>query len=201
MEDFFVTLDGQVIVVTSRSVLAYDVETGAPRWRGALDGHLRPATLVPDLDALYLSDDGRSIRKISLEGGHVLWQSEELVRRGEEELTVQRQGGNVFVSTTTSIAAVDAVTGLTLWRGTTPDLPRFVGRFVTVSYVMAVDVGDELEDGQGTAYFYDHRNASGLIPRDGGACNLGRLENVRAILVADGALLIQAGSTVHGWTE
>jgi hypothetical protein len=90
---------------------------------------------------------------------------------------------------------------LTLWRGTTPDLPHFVGRFVTESYVMAVNVGDELEDGQSTAYFYDLRNASGLIPRDGGACKLGRLEQLRAILVADGALLIQTGSTLRGWTE
>ena len=201
VDDFFITLDAQLIVTTSRSILAYDVETAAKRWQVTLNGHVRPATVVLDLDALYFSEDGRALRKISLDGGESLWRSEELVRRGEEGLTVHRQDSSVIVSTSASIAAVDAVTGLTLWRGTTPELPRLVNRFVTRSYVMVVDVRNELQDAPSTAYFYDHRNASGLIPRNGGACPLGPLDDVRAIMAADGALIIQTASTIQGWME
>ena len=139
------------------------------------------------------------MKKISLEDGEVLWVSQRLISRGEDGLTVQHQAGSVFVSTTSSVSAIDAVTGLTLWRGTAPHRPRFVKRIVTEYYVMAFDIADELRDAESVAYCYDHRNASGVIPRNGGAAKLGRLSDVRAILAADGALLIQTGSNLHSW--
>ncbi len=201
IEDLFVTIDGQLIIVTSRSLSGYDLETASRRWHVVLDGYLRPASLVPDLDAVYLSDDGRQVQKLSLEDGRTLWRSEDVVRPGEEDLTATRQGDNVIVSTSSSIGAVDVVNGMILWQGTTSEQPRLTGRIITKSYVLAVDTPEEPPDAPSTAYFYDHRNASGVIPRDGGTLNLGRLEDVKAILVADGALLIQTGSTIRGWTE
>ena len=78
----------------------------------------------------------------------------------------------------------------TLWRS----------RSITRSFVVAVDLADGRQHDEAVAYFYDHRHASGLIPQ-GGAPNLGRLENVRATMAVDGALLIQTGSTIHGWTH
>ena len=199
--EIFVALDGQIVVVTSRSITSYDGETGARRWRVHLDAHLRRASLLLDLEALYFSDDGQQLRKISLEDGRSLWQSESLVRRGEEDLTVWRRGGSIILSTMSSVSAVDEVTGLTLWRGTTPERVRLVSRFLTESYVAAIDLPDEGRETGGTLYFYDHRNASGIIPREGGTCDLGFLSEVRAIMAVDGAVLVQTGTTLQGWTE
>ena len=154
-----------------------------------------------DVDALYFSDDGHRLKKISLENGELLWESERLVPRGDDGLTVGLQDGSVIVSSASSVSGVDAVTGLTLWRGTTPERPRFATRLITQSYVIAVDVPAGFLDAPSVAYFYDHRNASGVIPREGGAPKLGALTDVRATLAADGALLIQAGSTIMGWTS
>ena len=97
--------------------------------------------------------------------------------------------------------AVDSVTGLTLWRGTTPEHCRLVSRLITDAYVAAVDLSDGLREGRSAAYFYDHRNASGVIPRDGGAPDLGPLTDVRTVLALDHALVIQTGSTIHGYTN
>jgi outer membrane protein assembly factor BamB len=201
VEELFVTLDGQIIVVTSQSIASYDLETRSRRWLVMLQGAVRRASLILDLDALYLSDNGFDLRKLDLEDGRSLWQSERLVERGEEDLTVQQQDQSLIVSTASSVSAVDAGTGLTLWRGTTSDRPRLAGRLLSDAYVVAVDLGAELRDGPSVAYFYDHRNGSGVIPRDGGARDLGRLTEVRAVLVSDGALLVQAGSAIHAWAQ
>ena len=197
---FSTTVDAQLIVVTSRSIAAYDIDNASRRWRVALDGYVRSSTLTMGLDALFLSDDGRSIRKISFEDGRTMWVSEELVGRGEEDLSVQRMDGHLLLSTASSISVIDDVTGMTLWRGTTPDLGRLIERSVSQFYVVAFDIAGENRDEPSTAYFYDHRNASGMIPKVGGACRLGDLKDIRAILVADDALLIQTGSTIRGWT-
>jgi len=199
IEELFVTLEGQIIVVTSQGVSSYDAETRTRLWQSPLSGPPRPASLLLDLDAVYVSDDGGDLRKIDLDDGRLLWQSERLVQRGEDDLTVQREGNNLIISSTASVSAVDSVTGLTLWRGTTPEHCRLVSRLLTDAYVAVVDLSDGLREGRSAAYFYDHRNASGVIPKDGGAPDLGPLSDVRAVLALDHALVIQSGSTIRGF--
>jgi len=201
IEDLFVTLEGQIIVVTSQGVSSYDAETRTRLWQSPLSGPPRPASLLLDLDAVYASDDGGDLRKIDLDDGRLLWQSERLVQRGADDLTVQREGSNLIISTTASVSAVDSVTGLTLWKGTTPEQCRLVSRLITNAYVVAVDLSDGLREGRSAAYFYDHRNASGVIPKDGGAPDLGPLADVRAVLAFDHALIIQSGSTIRGYAN
>ena len=76
-----------------------------------------------------------------------------------------------------------------------------VSRLLTDAYVAVVDLSDGLREGRSAAYFYDHRNASGVIPKDGGAPDLGPLSDVRAVLVLDHALVIQSGSTIRGYAN
>jgi hypothetical protein len=203
IEELFLTLEGHVVMVTSQSILAYDrdVPGNHPRWRVRLEGHLRRTSLLLDLDAMYLSDDGRQLQKIALEDGRVLWVSERLIPHRDDDLTAHLVDGSLIVSTASSVSGIDAVTGLTLWRGTTPERSRFIERMLTRDYLLAVDVPEQPEDGDGTAFFFDHRNASGVIPREGGTVGLGRLVEVKEVIAADGALLIQAGSTIHAWTS
>ena len=78
------------------------------------------------------------------DAARTLWGvSEELVGRGEEDLSVQRIDGHLLLSTASSISAIDDVTGLTLWRGTTPDLGRLIDRSISQSYVVAFDIAGE----------------------------------------------------------
>jgi len=201
VEGFFVTLDGQLVIVTTRSLTSYDIDASTMRWRVSLDGHLRSGTLSAGLDAVYFSDDGRRVRKIGLDDGQTAWETDDLVRRGEDDLSVNRLGGFLFLSTAESISAVDDVSGLTLWRGTTPNLVRFLSRFVTTSYVVAIDVSDAHRDEPSRAFFYDHRQGSGVIPKNGGALELGKLEDIRAVLVLDDTILVQTGNIIRGWTR
>ena len=201
LEDLFVTLDGQIVLVTSQTISSYDTSTLSLRWNVPLSGTVRQPSLLIDLEAIYFSDNGSEIEKLHLEDGRRLWRSQRLVSRSGDELLVGRQDNSLIVSTSSSVTAVDADTGLTLWRGTAPDRPRFVGRFLTKAYVVAIDANGEMHDGQSVAYFYDHRNASGLIPRVGGALKLGQFEHIQAVLVVDGALLLQSGSTIHVYTN
>lgn len=202
VEDLFLTLDGQAILVTSQAISAFDLDTRLPRWRTPTDGHLRRASLRLDLDALYFSDDGRSVRKISLDDGRLLWSSQQMTRHGDHDLTVLKQDASIVVSTSSSIGAVDELTGLTLWNGTTRDQPNLVGRLLTPGYALTIDrPREENNEKESVAYFYDLRNGSGVIPREGGATKLGDLKSVRAIMAVDGALLIQTGQTIQGWKQ
>lgn len=130
----------------------------------------------------------------------MIWQTEQLLHRGEDDLTVTREGNYLIVSTDTSVHALDPVTGLILWRGTTSQRPRLISRWITQFYVVTVDLEAAQQQNQSVAFFYDHRNASGVIPQ-GGSVQLGTLEDIRMILAVDGALLIQTGSTIHGYTH
>jgi len=201
VEDMFLTLDDQIIVATSGTVFAYDADTRLLRWRVSVQGHLRRESLALDVDALYFSDDGRRVRRISLEDGLPGWESEPLVPRSDDDLTVMLQDAGVIVASSTTVSGVDSVNGLTLWRGTTSDDPRFVTRRLTRAYVLSVDQPREPRDAVATAYFYDHRNGSGVIARDGGALRLGSLADVRAVLALDGSLVIQSGTAIKGWTK
>ena len=202
VEDLFLTLDGQAILVTSQAISAFDLDSRTPRWRTPTDGHLRRASLRLDLDALYFSDDGRSVRKISLEDGRLLWSSQRMTRHSDHDLTVLKQDTSIVVSTSSSIGAVDELTGLTLWNGTTRDQPNLAARLLTPGYALTIDrPREENNENESVAYFYDLRNGSGVIPRRGGATKLGDLKHVRAIMAVDGALLIQTGQTIQGWKQ
>jgi outer membrane protein assembly factor BamB len=197
IEELYVTLDNRVLAVGGRSVACFDPETGGRLWQVGLGGQLRRSAVAMDVDALYLSDDGHRVTKIGLEDGVQLWESESLSGGGGDDLTVTLQDGFVLVSSENAVGGLDAVTGLTLWRGTTPEKQRFVSRLVTRAYVAAIDVSGRHREGGAAAYFYDHRNASGVIPENGGVLPLGNLTDFRTALVVDGALVIQDGTTIH----
>ncbi len=199
LEEFFVAVDGQVVTVTAQSIAAYDLEGGTRRWRVALEAPLRMSSLLPDIDALYFSEDGRSVRKISLEDGRTLWRSEPLGTPGEG-LTIQRERESVIASHTGAVAAFAETSGATLWHAITPEDANFTRRLLTDAYVVALHVPDE-GDEPAQAYLYTHREGSGRIAVPGGRIDLGRLSDLRAVRIADDALLIQDGGTIHTWTR
>lgn len=199
IEDFFVTLDGRIILATTQSLSAYDAEIKARLWQTAGGPGIRPASLLLDIDAIYYVGDDGEARKIDLDDGGSVWSSERLVHRGEDDLRVDLADGSFIVGTTGSVSAVDVVTGLTLWRGTTPEKCRLVARTVTRDHVAVVDLMPGLRPGRQAAYFYEHTNLSGVIPKDGGAPDLGPVADIQNAMFLHDALILQSGSTLRAF--
>lgn len=197
IEALYVPLDGQLLTLTSQTMACYDTEVRAWRWQTSLDGHVRRSSVLFDLDSVFLSDDGYHMRRFSLETGRMEWESARLQQRGGGDIGVDRIGPTLIVTTSLGVTALDSVDGRTLWEGTTPARPRFSRRFITRNYVGVLDAPPaDAREGNTSLIFYDHRNASGLIPRDGGMIDLGRLTDIRQILALEGSMLIQNGSSL-----
>lgn len=200
VENIFVPWDDQVVILTSQSISSYDVDARKWRWRVPFDGHVRPMSVLFDLDSVYLSEDGSRIRSYKLDDGKLAWESGKLSSRSASDLTIDRIGSNLFACSTAGVTAVDTVDGRLLWDATTPLRPRFTRRFLSNACVGALDnpAGD-VGEAESALYFYDHRNASGLIPKSGGVHKLGRLQDIRTVAAYDNAILIQTGTTLRGW--
>lgn len=201
VEELHITIDGQLVMVTSKSISCYDVSRQERRWQILLNWPIRRATLQFDMDSAYFIDDVGVLKKVGLSDGRTAWESERILLRAEENESLQREGEYLVVSTRSSISAVDVANGLLLWQGTTPESPRFLDRIVTKSYIAALQVPSDPAGGPCEVYFYDHRNASGVIPRVGGVVELGRLTDVRGMIVADGSVVVLDGSTIRGFTH
>ncbi|UCF32993.1 MAG: PQQ-binding-like beta-propeller repeat protein [Phycisphaerales bacterium] len=200
-DEMFVTLDGQILLIAAQSVASYDPETGTRLWNIDLQGHVRTSSILLDVDAMYFSSNGRNVTKIGLGEGKQLWLSQRVLRSGDAGLTLALVDGNLIVTSEDSVSALDPVTGVTLWQGLTPDSPRFAFRMITDAYVVAVHLPPADVDEEAAVFFYDYRNASGVIPREGGFLKLGEIVDteVRAVGVYNDALLMQIGGAIQVW--
>ncbi len=203
VEEIFTGLGGEIVLVTSQSICAYDVDTMSRRWRVPIQDHLQGSAVHVDLEAVYFSANNRQVEKLSLQDGQTLWRSEPIMPYGGGAMTLAVMDGSVIVSSEAAIAALDAVAGTTLWVGTLPDQPRFLRRLTSKAYIVALDIQPEAREVDSMAYFYDHRNASGVIPREGGVTRLGRIDGrtVKAMMLLDGALLIQSDNVIEVWSR
>lgn len=203
-EHLLFSLEGNLIAVTSQTVQCYIPATGRRLWQIELGEGLATGTVRLDVDGLYLSDDGQHIEKLRLSDGRPIWQSELPAgreRRGLDNMTLDLQGGQVVVSTERSVYALSAVDGRILWEGMVRRGVRFRHRFITEAFFVGIDAPPEHFEDQHTAYFYDIRNASGLIPADGGIRELGVFEDVKGIFIGDGGLIVQDGRRLVRWTS
>jgi outer membrane protein assembly factor BamB/tetratricopeptide (TPR) repeat protein len=200
-DEMLVTLDGQILLVATQSVTSYDPETGTRLWNIDLQGNVRTSSILLDVDAMYFSSNGRNVAKVGLGEGKQLWLSQRVSRSGDAGLTLALVDGNLIATSEDSVSALDPVTGVTLWQGLTPDRPRFAFGMITDAYVAAVHLPPAEADEEAAVLFYDHRNASGVIPREGGFLKLGQIVDteVRALSFFNDAFLLQVGGTIQVW--
>ena len=201
VEQLFVTLDELALVVTSQTITACDLPTRSLRWRRTTRSHFRPASLRLTPEALFVSPDGRRLDKVSLEDGQTLCRSVEFTPRGFGTFEVFVHELGAMVGTAERVYGLDVNTCATLWQGLAPDEPNFENVFLTPPYALAVHVPTRDAEATAIAFFYDCRDGSGRIPPEGGTCALGSLGDLRAILAVDNALVIQAGSSILGWSH
>jgi outer membrane protein assembly factor BamB len=197
VEDLFVTIDGRVVMVSSRAISSFDLDRQMLLWQVPVSGQVRPASLALDWDALYLSDTGMDVQKIRLADGSRIWQSDRMAERGVDDLVVRLVGTSLLASTSSSVVAIDTNTGLTLWHGTTPERPRLEHRLVTDRYLAAVDTSGQVREEPCMVYLYTHADGSGVIPANGGGLNLGPIGKIKSAMAVDGAMILQAGSELQ----
>jgi outer membrane protein assembly factor BamB len=199
VEDLFATVDGRAILVSSRTIRAFDLASRTEVWQLPLAGQVRPSALAIGWDGLYFSDSGLEVQKVRLDDGTLLWTSERVAERGVDDLVVALADETLLASTSTSVTGLDAQTGLRLWEGTTPPRPRFEYRLPVDSYLLAIDSAGDMRDEPSMAYFYDHR--SGVIPKQGGGLELGRLGRLKSVLAVEGGLLIETPEALRAYGQ
>jgi outer membrane protein assembly factor BamB len=200
-EALHLTHDGKAILLTSQSAAAYNLSTGGQEWRSVLRGHIRPPSVIFRPEGLYLSRDGRRMQRWSLLDGAVRWESQAVTANWDDSLTAELHGDTIIASTTEGVLGLDARTGNLLWRGTTGDDPHFVRRLLTDRYVVALEMQEDRPDAEDMLFFYDHAEAHGMLPAEGGTLSVGRLRNLRAVEVLEQAVIVQTGSTIQGWSH
>ncbi|MFQ5490508.1 MAG: PQQ-binding-like beta-propeller repeat protein [Phycisphaerae bacterium] len=196
------TLEGNVILVGSETVDCYEPGSGRRLWSVHPEEGVLPGSIVLDVDGLYLADDRLAIQKLSLTDGRTLWRTPSPVRgrwRGTEGISVVLHQGQLVVATERRLFALSTREGRVLWEGTVPEGTHFSTRLITQNFLLAVDTPPEHFDEPFSVYFYDLRNASGLIPSKGGVHTLGRFEEVQEVTVRNGALLLQTPHAVYAW--
>ncbi len=201
VDDAFISFNEQLILITSQSISSYDTRIARLRWRTEFVGHIQTSSLYESLDAIYLTEDGRTVIKIGLDDGKTVWESDAIGRRAAHDLTIDKLETNIIVSSEAGVLVLDEIAGTTLWRGLAKPRTHFVERLSVGDYVLAINLLDDLVDEPSTAIFYDLRNASGVVPNDGGILTLGNIQNLISVYAIDGALLIQTDSTIRGWTR
>jgi outer membrane protein assembly factor BamB/tetratricopeptide (TPR) repeat protein len=195
-----VTPDATLLIVSSNAVQAVDVETGLTRWRSTLEGTAAGSTVSVDLDGIYLSDDASHIRKVNIDDGAILWESESLLSLGMRGVISLRVAGQLLLITDRGPTAIDAVDGRTLWSGSAAivDAARFVG--LTDRDVVVVDVPNENRDDPVTVYLFDHTSASGPKRENGVVVPLDTFPDVRHVSIRDDAIILVLDKAIIAWS-
>lgn len=197
-ERMFASIEN-LLVVTAQSILLVDPFTADLLWELNRDRHILSETVCVDLDGVYFSDDGRHAVKIGVENGKPLWWSDRLPVRVSDGISMAVNGDRLVVSTERSLDAMDAFDGRLLWKGTIPPNTRFGERFLTDSYIVAIDSVVRQAEAPYRAYLFDHRHSEGRIAAECEILELGAFDDVKHITVRDNAILLATDNAIHGW--
>ena len=119
-----------------------------------------------------------------------------------------RPRGDPYVRSVRAVVTLDPHNGNVAWEGTTSRDAKLVYHFLAEAYVAAVDVRQARKKGQRagrrkqlTAYFYDRKDRSGIIPEAYGMANLGTFGDGKTVALRDHALIVQNAETLHFFTD
>ncbi len=194
------TVDGKLIIVHSRSLYAFDPETGQCLWRRMEEDNIIDATVAFDVDAMYLSLDGARVTKVSFDNGSTIWKSEPLFSDEVYAAQTILRDGQLMLLTERGLSSVDTISGR---RPTDAEiLPgvTFRHRFVAATQIVAIDAPSPDHGGVYTAYFLGP--AAATRPKSElRLTELGTFDDVRRVVLRDGAVVLQVGRTIHGWAS
>ncbi len=210
---FDLSPNGTLVVATAQSIRAFEPFSGRPLWN---ERHGRPnltASLALALDGVYICEDGQHLNKRDLSDGRVLWTSPGLhpasARPMSLTFSTALHRGDLYVRSVRAVTTLDPHSGNLAWEGTTERGARLDHHFIADAYVVAVDARKvERREGQRagrqkqlSAYFYDRRDRSGIIPETHGVADLGTFDDIKSVILRDHALIIQNRQKLHFFTD
>jgi hypothetical protein len=193
-----ITLDGRLVIVLSRSIHSYDLETGQPNWHVRRLENIIDESVQFDLDSIYLSDDNEHVEKIGLDKGTTIWRSESLFdRRGERAETFLKAGQFIYASDR-GLAVLDPVDGRVLRQSLKARGVALRGWRESASTMVALGSSLHNDEEVLTAYFDDPFGVDGQMGGSGGV-ELGILDDSRTVTLRDNAIVLLNGRTLNGF--
>ncbi len=194
-----ITPDARLVVVRSRSVECYRLQTGQLLWDVERSGNVMAQTVQFDVDGLYLSDDAMRIEKLSLDNGSTIWTSDPLFDIHTETLSTTLANGHLVVMTDADVIFLDAVNGLILREGRMLADVHFVRHFLTETNVLAIDGPARSSGGSFAAYRFAFPGRGPAERMD--VSTLGTFGDVREFAIYNDAIVVHRGRMFMGWSR
>jgi len=193
------TPDDRLLAASTRSFRCYDLTSGALLWSRQLPDLILDASLAFDLDGFYASDDGSHVKKYSYQDGRTLWKSGALGPRQHQGLRTFLRAGELVTLSDLGLTRIDPPTGDILWRYANLPLHRFRKVLSTAAHIVVIGASSPDRRGDYGAYFFSVLD-NALSSSNAGILEMGTFEDVRTVTLRDGALILQTGRTILGWT-
>jgi outer membrane protein assembly factor BamB len=193
------SLDGKAILVTQRSLCAFDVASGQLLWQRGADRVVLPATVCTDVDGLYFATASGSLEKVNLDTGRPIWSAPSPVRGAFDAPRTHLVDGRLLLTSERQVCEVDSLDGRLLWELSGVNRPNFQDRFLGERYVVAVHWPGRTDREKLKAYFFDLKEG-GRPAAAGGVLELGGFERVRRTVLCDVGLVLQEDNTIHVWS-
>jgi len=193
------SLDGKAILVTQRSLCAFDVAAGQVLWQRGADRVVLPATVCTDVDGLYFATASGSLEKVNLDTGRPIWSVPSPVRGAFDAPRTHLVDGRLLLTSERQVCEVDSLDGRLLWELSGVNRPNFQDRFLGERYVVAVHWPGRADREKLKAYFFDLKEG-GRPAAAGGVLELGDFERVRRTVLSDVGLVLQEDNTIHVWS-
>lgn len=191
-----VTADDRLLVASAGALHGFDPDTGERLWRRTFDSPIAASGIRIGLDGLYLATGGY-VEKLRLADGRPAWRSDALTVRPDPAFRLELVGRRVLVVADGLLIGLDAANGRAAIEPTdAPDSPEHV--YLTSHSSVAILTSGHDADEPMRWVVYDLADGIHVAPRFDQ--QLGRLEDVRRVVVCDEAVVIQDGQTIHGWS-
>lgn len=192
------TFDGRMLSIGVRRVACTHIRSGRLLWTTVLKDRVREGAILPDVDGLYLSDDGRRIQKIDLATGDGLWISDPIARGNDESMALSLLPEQILVTTDRTVASLDPMSGQLIWEGTVPAQPSLAFPRLGNTYLAILNLRPVMMQAAPEILLYLHRGGSGVVP-DHGLIELSGFEEVREFLLLNDAIVIQGRDNLALW--
>lgn len=195
-----VSPDGRLVTVSPQVVRCHDLDTQAMLWQRSFPDLIAGASVVMDLDALYLSDRPQRICKLSLVDGRTLWESESVPNAGHGVAVAGLFPDMLITFDVRYLAALDLVTGRVLRRRQLDHPHSFREFSVTSRGIVTIDAPRPDQVGAYAAHFFAHTDCHAGAP-DFQLQELGSFTDVKGLTIRNNALALQSGRTIHFWSS
>jgi outer membrane protein assembly factor BamB len=187
-------------ILTAQGGQGFDATDGRLLWTTKTDRRPVAASVAAGEDGLYLSWDGLTLSKLDWLDGRIQWSSPPAVPLGGDLRHVFVGDGRVYVISGGALTILDACDGRVLRAMAAPADAQLNQAVLAAERLVLVATSPRGSSAAATAMFLDDL-APYAASEPPVRQSLGRVTDLRAVLFCDGALLVQDGPSIIGWTK